>query len=115
MKRGLLRDWTLAIAKVHREHKCRRCGCTGKLDAAHTIGREYDRAADGTRNGVLVVNPDDVVPLCVACHTAYDAHQVDLLPFLTQAEQARAVLHVGLMSALARLTGTRDWTQTQAA
>lgn len=111
----LARDWTLARFKVEREGKCRVCGGRELLAAAHTAGQKHDRARDGTRSGVLVVDPDDIVPLCVDCHTAYDQRRLDLLPHLTNVEAARAVLHLGLVSAYKRLTSSRDSPDLQAA
>lgn len=116
------RDWTDARAKVDRERRCRVCGAERHevvaLQAAHTIGREHDRPrVTATYSEVdgplpLWVNPLDVVPLCLqeegGCHAQYDARRLDLLPHLTLAEQARAVLHVGLVAAYRRLTSTRS-------
>lgn len=95
------RDWSDAHAKVELEGRCRVCG-TDRLrrEAAHVIGRRYD----SERGGVVYVEPDDVVPLCAPCHGLYDARKLDVLPFLSYAEQARAALHVGLVRALHRTT-----------
>jgi hypothetical protein len=108
----LERDWSAALAKRDREGCCRVCGAVPgpgvRLEAAHTIGRRFDqRLSPGGRT--LVVHPDDTVPLCVkadgGCHQAFDAHRLDLLPYLTYSEQARAVGHVGIVAALRRLSG----------
>lgn len=103
------RDWTEARAKVHAERMCRVCGLAGwegPVDAAHVIGRA---AADETHpdgSGRLIVRGIDVVPLCRRCHREYDEHRLDLLPFLTPAEQTRAVqVAGGIISALRRITG----------
>jgi hypothetical protein len=90
------RAWGNARAKVEREGKCRVCKATGRLEAAHTISRSYDRA---------VVRDDDIVPLCDTCHRKYDARTLDLIPYTTYAEQASAVSHVGISRALKRLGG----------
>lgn len=82
------------------EGRCRVCGATSGLQAAHTIGRKYDDRRTG------VVAPADVVPLCLEHHQQYDARRLDLLPYLTLEEQARAVLHVGLERARKRLSPT---------
>lgn len=93
------RNWQYARAKVDAEGgRCRVCQNTGS-EAAHTIGRTHDR--DG------IVHPHDVVPLCKKHHTAYDQHKLDLLPYLSHDEQAAAVSHVGIVSAMRRLTSTR--------
>lgn len=108
------RDWTLAIRKVRVEGKCRVCGRTTGLQAAHVSGRRYDALVGGEGSTIVEVHPDDVVPLCSqtedgrgGCHDAYDSRDLDLLPFLTLAEQARAAGHLGLVRALARTTGRR--------
>lgn len=106
------RDWTAARAKVDSERCCRVCESRERVQAAHTIGRTHDspgaELVDGKIRSTLFVDPDDVVPLCERHHQAYDKRELDLLPFLTHVEQAAAVSHVGIISALRRLTGTRD-------
>ena len=94
------RGWKLARAKVDREGKCRVCGSTRILQAAHVMGRRFDDEVE--------VNPDETVPLCIDCHARYDsARDLDLLPYLTRSEQAAAVLLAGIESARRRITGTR--------
>ena len=100
------RDWSQANDKREREGCCRvgrksgdTSGCSGPVEMAHTVGRRYDRLGP---NGV-VVNGDEVVPLCTAHHAAFDAHRLDLLPYLTMEEQAAAVRLIGLERALMRL------------
>jgi hypothetical protein len=100
---SVIRDWTLARQKVEEEGCCRVCHATGRLEAAHTVGRAYDV----DEKDVVVVDPDDVVPLCRVCHAAFDARRLDLLPYLTRAEQARAVLHAGIVGAMRRISGRR--------
>lgn len=52
---------------------------------------------------------DAIVPLCRRCHARYDAAQLDLLPFLSPAEQAHAVLLAGgIVAALRIITGRRE-------
>lgn len=97
------RDWSFARAKIDAERRCRVCQDTVGVEAAHTIGRRHDTA---TSSGVLVVIPHDVVPLCRTHHAAYDKHELDLLPYLSFEEQAAAVSHVGIISAMRRLTST---------
>lgn len=98
------RDWTDAHEKLEREHRACRVGhgCRGRTECAHVIGRKYD--APLHQASILYVHPDDVVPLCTHHHRLYDAHDLELLPHLLPAEQARAALHVGLVRALARTT-----------
>lgn len=99
------RDWRSALAKVRGEGRCRVCKKTGRLEAAHVVARRFDAELE---NGALYVHPDDIVPLCGPCHAAYDARRLDLLPYLSLAEQARAALHVGLVRAFARTTSSID-------
>lgn len=98
-----MRDWTLARLKVEEEGCCRVCHATGRLHAAHIVGRAFDKDEEG----VVVVDPDDVVPLCEVCHRAFDQRRLDLLPYLTRPEQARAVLHAGIVGAMRRISGRR--------
>lgn len=61
---------------------------------------------------MIRVNPLDVVPLCKRAHDEYDGRRpgprLDLLPYLTTAEQARAVEVLGsIMSALVHIGGGR--------
>jgi len=91
------RDWRAARAKVDQEGRCRVCGARNGLQAAHTIGRKYDDRRTG------VVDPRDIVPLCAHDHAAFDQRRLDLLPYLTLDEQARAVEHVGIERARNRL------------
>lgn len=106
------RDWTDARAKVELEARCRVCGYEpgnpDMLDAAHIMDRKYDQPAHtGTRT--LYVNPLDIAPLCPVfaperCHQRFDAHELDLLPFLAPEEQTRAVeLAGGIEAARKRL------------
>jgi hypothetical protein len=106
------RDWSRALMKKQWEGRCRICGSRDAIELAHTVGRQYDEkklrpADDPTKPAVayLDVDPDDVVPLCRTHHAAYDAREVDLLPYLSLAEQQRAVAHVGIERAYRRLTG----------
>lgn len=72
------------------------------VDPAHLIPRSMapDRAGDPLR----------VVPLCREHHQDYDAHALDLLPYLAgfEREQGMAVECVGLLGALQRITN-RKW------
>lgn len=81
--------------KVEDEGACRVCGTgpASKLDAAHT----WDRSLGGKGFD----DPDLIVPLCsqikggLGCHDLYDAHQLDLLPYLTLNEQLALVKAAG--------------------
>lgn len=100
------REWSFARGKVDGERGCRVCGSRANVEAAHTIGRKHDPPA-GPFRAVRIVLPDDIVPLCRDHHQAYDKHELDLLPYLTHEEQASAVKHVGIVSAMRRLTSSR--------
>ena len=52
-------------------------------------------------------HPDCVVGLRADYHRLYDNGEFDLLPYLTLAEQAHAVSHLGLIGALKRTTNER--------
>lgn len=99
------RYWDGALEKIRREGRCRLCPEVYDLEAAHTIARKYDEAAeleDGT--WAVFVDPNDVIPLCKQCHHDYDHRKVSVLEVLTYAEQAAAVSHVGIVRAMQRLT-----------
>lgn len=93
------RDWTAARSKVEVEGRCRVCSSGSGLEAAHLAPRKHDK-----REGdVLVVDPDNIVPLCKVCHMAFDAGELELLPYLSHAEQAACVRALGMVSAGKRL------------
>lgn len=83
-------------SKVEAEGMCRVCGLGGSdvLDSAHT----WDRSLGSSGFD----DPDLIVPLCSAikgspdgCHDAYDAHRLNLLPYLTPTEQVALVRAAG--------------------
>lgn len=101
------RSWVLARAKVDEEGVCRVCGVANHLEAAHVIGQAKADRMDDT--GKVVVNPDDILPLCSTCHRAFDSRKLDLLPFIYVHEQSRAVqVAGGIMAALRRISGSRE-------
>lgn len=93
------RDWAAARAKVDDEGGCRiNSNCSGPIEAAHIVGRENDRrvhAAGNPQGWWFEVDADSIVPLCKTHHLAYDAHELDLLGYLTVVEEARAVRDAG--------------------
>lgn len=115
-RRPAQRDWIGPLSKVFREGHCRGCGLQPsalaangrRLEAAHILGRAFDR---NRADGVRVVDPDSVVPLCGpptttgTCHERYDAHALDLWDRLTEDERAWAVERVGQGQALRRIRG----------
>lgn len=76
------------------------CRVTGAqhADPAHVVDRSLGGCDD----------PLCVVPLSRIVHDAYDRGEVDLLPYLSYAEQAHAVEHLGILRALKRITGS-EW------
>lgn len=104
-RKTVKRYWADAVAKRDSEQVCRVCRRTpsgefgDRLEIAHVSGRKYDRpyVDDGVflPSDVLYVDPVDIVPLCTSDHLAFDANELDLLPFLTPDEQAAAVLNLG--------------------
>lgn len=95
------RNWSQAIEKVAAEGNCRSCGARfAELEAAHIIARSQVVAGPGE-------HPDNIVPLCRPCHTAYDGHTLELLPFLTLREQSYAAGLVGIARAY-RITTHRE-------
>lgn len=117
-RRQTKRDWSEALDKVEEEGRCRACsvpagsyidGFPVQLEAAHVIGRKYDEVEIGPRGGkTLVVKRESVIPLCNACHLQYDAHRLDLLPFLFLPEQIEAVRAAGGISSANRRLSGRD-------
>jgi hypothetical protein len=111
------RDWRLI--QTTRETPCRICGIEGRTERAHVIGRRADRpvllSPEIGKTKVLVVHPDSIVPLCGptgdshACHTQYDAGELDLLPYLTLKEQVRAVEDAGGLELARRRTAPLDY------
>lgn len=81
--------------------RCLVCG-ERPVDPAHLVPRSLGGCD----------HADCVVPLCRVHHRVYDRGEFDLLPHLEprhRAELAHAVLHIGLLRLLRRLTGTRWW------
>jgi 5-methylcytosine-specific restriction endonuclease McrA len=89
------RDWTAARKKLHDELVCRMCNRYG-VEAAHIIPRSRIRTGGE--------DPRNIVPLCRACHTKFDAGEIEILPALRREEQVYAVELVGLGEAWRRLT-----------
>lgn len=87
------RQWRRARMKCEQQG-CRLCG--EPAQAAHIIGREHDKNAPIVWPAMQTwvpyeVVPERICPLCPSHHAEYDAHKLDLLPYLTVLEQAQAV------------------------
>jgi hypothetical protein len=86
-------------AKVAGAH-CLVCDTTTRVDPAHLAPRSLGGCDEA----------DCVVALCRSHHRAYDRGDLDLLAYLepgSRTEIAHAVMHLGLIGALRRLTGER--------
>lgn len=94
------RNWDAAWEKVREEGQCRVTGPAEILDPAHVIPRARVGPPEGD-------DPRNIVPLERLTHMAYDAGNLDLLPYLTLSEQAYAVELVGIAEAYQRITGER--------
>jgi 5-methylcytosine-specific restriction endonuclease McrA len=93
------RDWTAARLKIGSEPWCRACVRAHAVDAAHIIPR--------SRISIGGEDERNIIPLCRACHAAYDQGTLDILPVLTREEQAYAAELVGLAEAYRRTTNAR--------
>lgn len=94
MKRGQpKRDSRDAVAKCEEEGRCRVCGIERGLDLAHLAPREHDEPKPGRKT--RYVEPDNAIPLCRHDHTDFDAHRLDVLPYLTLDEQLHVVRVLG--------------------
>lgn len=104
------RNWTEARAKVDLEGRCRVCGSSWRVEAAHVIPRSV--APNGGEH------PDSIVPLCgdyvdqdgravKGCHSRYDdkSEAFDLRPYLTAGELEAAVAAAGTWGMAQRITG----------
>ena len=106
------RDWSEARQKVDEEGRCRVClRGDKKLEAAHILGRRYDRPrVEGSTTKVLLVHRLSVIPMCSECHYAYDSHRLSILKYLTPEEQVRAVQDAGTIELARRRLDPLDYT-----
>lgn len=103
------RDWRPAF-QAKGNCGCRVCG-RWPAQLAHVLGRRFDRRKPGSK--IRVVEADAVVPLCLSHHADYDAHRLDLWPFLTDGERGWAAGRVGDGEARRRVSG-RDFADIDA-
>ena len=97
------RNWADARRKVDESGaRCRVCRTSnGPIDAAHIIPRSLAPNAGE--------HADAICELCRKCHVDYDSHRLDLLPYLSLAEQLSAVTAAGgIEGARRQITGRRD-------
>lgn len=101
-------------AQAKREEGCRVCGAF-TVELAHVTGRIHDRPRMPGSQTVWV-EPESVVPLCPTHHAAHDAHRLDLLPYLRQPEEIRAIEDLGSIGlALKRICPDQTLQQERAA
>ena len=85
----LARTASLAATDAHRAavagRPCIVCGSEHRVDAAHVVPR-----ALGCGDALCVC------PLCRRCHAAYDAGELDVLPYLEPAYRAQLAHAVGM-------------------
>lgn len=86
-------------AKCNEENCCRNCGGPNP-EAAHIIPRSRVSPGPGE-------DARNCLPLCRACHAAFDTGLLDVLPVLSRPEQAYAVELVGMAEAYRRVTNER--------
>jgi 5-methylcytosine-specific restriction endonuclease McrA len=113
-RRPRIRSWHEAREKVQAAGSCRSCGYTGHLEAAHTVGRQF-QDEKGVQNTYLWVNPRSVIPLCRRCHVALHDKRLDISGLLSWAElmnAARACKKHGL-DLRRRLTGKREYSSSR--
>lgn len=79
------RDWSAAKEKVEQEGICRNCRTNRLLTPAHLIHRGMGGNMEA----------DNIIPLCIQCHAAYDKHELDILKLLTVDEQIAMVRCAG--------------------
>ena len=96
------RNWADARRKVIDAGRCRVCRtATPPIDAAHVIPRSL--APNGGEHA------DAIVELCRECHNRFDSHGLDLVPYLSLAEEVSAVTVAGGIEAARRqITGRRN-------
>lgn len=107
----LSRDWSDAL-DAWANVPCIVCGRWPR-ELAHVLGREYD-VRIGARRKRAWVHPDSVVPLCKGHHNEYDAHRLDLWPFIVQLKRGQKVLdwcieRVGRGRATTRIRTRKYW------
>jgi predicted restriction endonuclease len=94
------RDWTAAHEKLDQEgRRCRVCR-SSPVDAAHLVARSRVGPPRGE-------DPRNIVGLCREHHQAFDSGGLDLLPYLSLAEQGYVAELVGLVEGLRRMTNQR--------
>lgn len=81
----MARDWSEAKAKCEDEGVCRYPGCNAQPTPAHLWHRGMGGGMDAA----------GIIPLCLAHHTRFDEHQLDVLELCTLEEQLYCVRQAG--------------------
>lgn len=79
------RDWTEAKKKCVTEGRCRVCKRAPSQQHPLTPAHLVHRGMGGD------MSADNIVPLCIVHHSAFDKHKLDILPYLTTDEQVTMV------------------------
>lgn len=106
--RTLRRDWSDADKKMVMH--CRGCDEEQRwwVERAHLVPRRFDEVRKGARGAkYLYVSPDNIVPLCIECHCAFDAGLLSLIGKLTMREYRHVIRILGKARARRRLGGGR--------
>ena len=112
---AIRRVWGEAIDKREEVGECVVCGSTRYLEMAHIIGREHDEPRTPGAKTLYVIR-DRIAILCgpfpSGCHGDYDNKRLDLLPYLTLAEQVQAVRDAGGIDAARRRLCPTEYVET---
>ncbi len=84
------------IQKVLDDPHCLVCG-SGSVQCAHLVPKSLGPKGYS--------EPDLIIPLCIKHHQQLDAHKLDILPYLSRAEELAAVKWLGIARAYRRLGG----------
>ena len=105
--RVLRRDWS-DVKKKMQMRECRGCSYEQRfwIQRAHLVPRRFDEVRKGPKGAkYLYVHADNVVPLCIECHRAFDAGELSLVGKLTMRELRHVVSILGKHRARRRLSG----------
>ena len=85
-----------AVEKIVREGQCRIC-TSAAIETAHLVPRG--------RGAPRYDQPDICIPLCKRHHTAFDDHELDVLPYIDRDEEVATVRLLGIERAYKQLVG----------
>ena len=119
----ITRIWDEARAKCDEEDGCRICGARRHVEAAHILNRKhdgFDLEGNPRPSKTWIVEPSRVIPLCGSFseyehHQKYDAHRLDLIPYLNLDEEVQAVKDAGgILLALRRISPGVEYRERKA-